>query len=251
LLVSVPHAGTELPRDLLERFSPAARALPDTDWWVDRIWRGVRELGAGMLVARYSRYVVDLNRPPDDTPLYDSASTGLVPRETFDGEAIYLDGAFPDQAESAARVERYWRPYHETLAGELQRLRDLHGHVILLDAHSIRSVVPRLFEGRLADLNLGSHGGASAAPGLVRAAFGQLQDWRGFSRVLDGRFRGGYITRHYGDPANGIHALQMEMAQSVYMQEVPPRRRPDRLESIQRLANGLMKTLLAWKPSDG
>jgi N-formylglutamate amidohydrolase len=250
LLVSVPHAGVELPEGLMQRLSPVGRGLPDTDWWVDRVWRDAMALGAGMLVARYSRYVIDLNRPPDDAPLYRREGTGLVPLSTFDGDDLYPEDDLPNSAEVSDRLNRFWTPFHDALAGELRRLRALHGHVILLDAHSIRSKVPRLFDGRLPDLNLGSHGGASAAPGLVRAAFEQLQEWKGCSRVLDGRFRGGYITRNYGHPSDGIHVLQMEMSQSVYMREDPPREIPARLEAAQGQARRFMQCLIDWNPAD-
>lgn len=251
LLVSVPHAGTELLPDLSGRLTPLARELPDTDWWIDQVWAGAPQLGASMLVANYSRYVIDLNRPPDDEALYAGPGSGLVPTATFDGEPLYLaeNALGPEQV--PLRLQRYWHPYHRALAAELERLRQIHGFVLLLDAHSIRSHVPRLFQGRLPDLNLGSFDGASASANLVQAAFRQLQGWPDCSSVLDGRFKGGFITRHYGRPAAGVHALQLEMAQQVYMQEFPPERDPGKLEKAQALAEDFMRLLLTWRPMNG
>ena len=161
---------------------------------------------------------------------------------------MYRAGEEPDERECAERVARYWRPYHDALAAELERIRAAHGFVVLLDGHSIRSRVPALFEGRLPDLNLGSNSGASAAPDLVARAMGVLDKVRGASAVLDGRFRGGHITRHYGRPDRQVHALQLEMAQSLYMREQPPRRDPGRMQRLQEALATLLWELLGWRP---
>ena len=248
LLVSVPHAGTGVPRNIMRRLAPSARCLPDTDWHVDELWAGAIELGAGMLAARHSRYVIDLNRSPDDQPLYEGAGTGLVPMETFDGQPVYIGGAEPTAAEIDQRRQAYWQPYHDALRAELERIRSKHGYALLLDAHSIRDHVPRLFDGRLPHLNLGSNDGASASAGLISLAVDQLLEWAGFTRVLDGRLRGGYITRHYGRPAEAIHALQFEMAQSVYMSDSLPERDDARLEKARWLVNAFLERLMAWSP---
>jgi len=252
LLISVPHAGTAVPSPIFARFSAPASGLPDTDWFVDRLYGWAPGLGAGLIVAPLSRYVVDLNRPPDDRPLYSSKetslSTSMVPLNTFAGDAVYRDGSEPDEQEVIARTANYWSPYHQRLREELDRIRRAHGHAVLLDAHSIRSRVPLLFEGQLPDLNLGSNGGLSAAPGLRAAALSVLQAGA-HSVVLDGRFKGGYITRHYGNPAGGVQALQLEMAQSVYMQEEPPLWIDHRAEAIQVLLRSLVRMLMDWKPS--
>ena len=251
LLISVPHAGTEVPADLRERFSAPARLLPDTDWNVDRLYKWAVAAGAGMLVAPFSRYVVDLNRPPDDAPLYDLSHTGLsiglVPATTFVAEPVYREGCEPDAAEISERVKNYWQPYHRCLRDELRRIRDLHGHAVLLDAHSIRSVLPLLFDGMLPDLNLGSFDGRSASASLLAAARHALGSPR-YSLVVDGRFKGGYITRNYGDPGNGIHALQLEMAQSAYMQEAPPRWHDDLARPMQDVLQRLVQALINWRP---
>ncbi len=223
LLVSMPHVGLRLPDDLAARLSAPARALPDTDWHVDRLYDFAAGLGASLIQADYSRYVVDLNRPPDDRPLYPGASgTGLCPETLFDGTPLYLKGQEPDLDEIAGRLVRFWRPYHVRLAEALAELKARHGFALLFDAHSIRSEVPRLFEGRLPDLNFGSADGASAAPDLASAMYDVCRSAEGFTAVRDGRFTGGYITRHYGRPADGIHALQLELAQITYMDEEPP-----------------------------
>ena len=221
LLVSLPHDGTELPPDIAARMTDAARAVPDTDWHVSRLYAFARELGASILVPRYSRYVVDLNRPPDDTSLYPGQNTtGLCPTRRFSGDPVYLAGQEPSAGEVRERVERYWRPYHDALRDELERLRAAHGRVVLWEGHSIRgSGLPFLFEGRLPDLNLGTANGASCSPRLQARLEAVLSAQPGYDWVANGRFKGGHITRHYGDPARGIDAVQMETSQRNYMDE--------------------------------
>ena len=217
LVVSAPHVGTALPPAIADRLSAAARDLPDTDWHVDRLWEQARALGATTLFADLSRYVVDLNRDPSGRPLYPGAdNTEICPTRTFDGAPIYA-GAPPDAAEVAERIERYWRPYHERLRAALEETRARHGVAVLLDAHSIRSVLPRFFDGRLPDFNFGTADGASCAGALAERLYAAL-DEPGFARVRDGRFKGGFITRTYGRPAEGVHAAQLELAQAAYME---------------------------------
>ncbi|NUS39802.1 MAG: N-formylglutamate deformylase [Lysobacter sp.] len=220
LLVSLPHDGSEIPPDLAARMTTSACRAPDTDWYVSRLYAFAKELGASVLAPRHSRYVIDLNRPPDDTSLYPGQNTtGLCPVVQFSGEPVYRVGETPDAAEIDARIERYWRPYHAALEGELQRLRAQHGRVVLWEGHSIRGECPFLFEGRLPDLNLGTADGRSCSP-LVQARLAQvLQGQSRYDWVVNGRFKGGYITRHYGDPANGIDAVQLEISQRIYMDE--------------------------------
>jgi len=223
LLVSIPHVGTELPDALRSRYAARAVDVEDTDWHLDEVYAFVREMGASLLLPRHSRYVVDLNRPPENAPMYPGVNnTELCPTRFFTGDALYRDGHGPDDAEVAARCERYWRPYHHALEGELARIQAAHGHVVLFDAHSIKSELPWLFEGRLTDLNLGTVDGASCAPTL-RAALGTvLAAQSTYSHVIDGRFKGGHITRHYGRPAAGRQAVQLEMTWRCYMREEPP-----------------------------
>ncbi|ATG46974.1 N-formylglutamate deformylase [Celeribacter ethanolicus] len=239
LLLNVPHAGTQVPDSLRAALTPGALDLSDTDWHMDRIARDLLPEGASLMVANVTRYAVDLNRPSDDKPLYAGATTGLMSTITFDGVPLYRPGAEPDAAEQAERIAAWWTPYHAALAAEIARIKAAHGYCVMLDMHSIRSQVPRLFEGRLPDLNLGTNSGAACAPGLSDAAFAALQASE-YSAVRDGRFKGGYITRHYGQPEQNVHALQIEIAQECYMQEETPwsyiPERADRLkETLARL----------------
>jgi N-formylglutamate deformylase len=220
LFVSLPHDGTEIPDDIAARMTRAARRVPDTDWHVSRLYAFARELGASMIVPRFSRYVVDLNRPPDDESLYPGQNTtGLCPTVQFSNEPVYCEGGAPAGDEIRERVERYWRPYHEALDAEIERLRGAHGRVVLWEGHSIRSVVPFLFDGRLPDLNLGTANGASCALALQQRLVDALEAQRDYSFVVNGRFKGGYITRHYGRPGRRVDAIQLELAQANYMDE--------------------------------
>ena len=220
LLISLPHDGENLPVEVMARLTPDARRLPDTDWHVGRLYDFARELGASILRPHYSRYLVDLNRPPDDLSLYPGQNTtGLCPAIRFDGQPLYIGGEAPTPEEVADRVDRYWRPYHAALRMELDRLREKHGHVVLWDGHSIRSVVPYLFDGRLPDFNLGTANGASCSPALQQALEAVLAAQGEYSWVANGRFKGGYITRHFGRPQEGIDAVQLELAQCNYMDE--------------------------------
>lgn len=250
LLVSVPHAGTAIAPELHDAFVPRALAVEDTDWFVDRLYDFVRALGASLILAHTSRYVIDLNRPPDDTPMYAGANnTELCPTRFFTGEALYREGRAPDAGEIDRRCERYWQPYHRALAAELERLRGEHGHAVLWDAHSIKSHVPWLFEGRLPDLNLGTATGRSCAPSLRRALGDVLDGQQVFSHVTDGRFTGGYITRHYGRPAAGVHAVQLEMCLSCYMGESPPFVPDDRQAArLTPVLVALIEAALSWRP---
>lgn len=223
LLLSIPHMGTHVPPAIAERLTDEARRVPDTDWHLDQLYTFARELGASVLQATHSRYVVDLNRPPDNASLYPGqATTSLCPTETFDGGPVYRDGDGVSDAEMAQRRDTWWRPYHERLRGELDRIRAQHGVAVLWDAHSIRSVLPRFFEGKLPDLNLGTAKGASCATELEQRLVQIAGEAAGYTSVLNGRYTGGYITRHYGEPARNIHAVQLEMTQCSYMQEQWP-----------------------------
>lgn len=224
LLISMPHVGTHLPPELAARLTDTAQQVPDTDWHLELLYRFARELGASVLVATHSRYAIDLNRDPSGASLYPGQSvTGLCPVDDFDHQPIYRDPqGMPDEAEVAQRREALWQPYHRQLQAELSRLHALHGRAVLWDAHSIRSVLPRFFEGKLPDLNLGTADGASCAPELADTLLAIARTAPGHTAVLNGRFKGGYITRQYGRPAEGIHAVQLEMTQCSYMQEALP-----------------------------
>lgn len=245
LLISLPHDGSALPDGYAERLTDAARAVPDTDWHVSTLYAFARELGASMIVPRYSRYVVDLNRPPDDTSLYPGQNTtGLCPTVQFSGEPVYRDGREPDAGEIRVRINRYWRPYHDALSAELARLRREHGRVVLWEGHSIRSRVPFLFEGELPVFNLGTAGGASCAAALEQRLVAVLAAQRDYSHVVNGRFKGGYITRHYGNPADGVDAVQLELAQRAYMNEVSFDYRPELAALVQPILRALLEVCL-------
>ena len=221
LLISLPHDGSRIPDAIAARMRPAARRAPDTDWHVGRLYEPLaKALGASVLRPQWSRYVVDLNRPADGHALYPGRKeTGLVSTVGFDGEPLYVDGAEPDAEEIQQRVNEYWHPYHQALSQELERLRGEHGRVVLWEGHSIRSRVPMLFEGRLPDLNLGTADGASCGPALQQQLQAALQGQSRYTHVVNGRFKGGYITRHYGRPEAGVQAVQLELAQLNYMDE--------------------------------
>jgi N-formylglutamate deformylase len=220
LLISLPHDGIDLPPGFLARLTPDAQRLPDTDWWIARLYEFARDLGASVLRPRYSRYLIDLNRPPDNLSLYPGQnSTGLCPTIQFDGSPLYLEGQAPTEAEIGQRVERYWRPYHDALRAELARLHAAHGRVLLWEGHSIRSVVPFLFDGRLPDFNLGTANGSSCAPACQQRIEAVLAAQSVYTWVANGRFKGGYITRHYGRPDAGVEAVQLELAQCNYLDE--------------------------------
>jgi N-formylglutamate deformylase len=245
LLVSLPHDGSIIPTDLAARLLPPARRAPDTDWHVSRLYAFARELGASMLVPSYSRYVVDLNRPRDDTSLYPGQNTtGLCPIVQFSGEAVYQAGEEPQPEEIAERVATYWQPYHDALAGEIARLRSLHGRVVVWEGHSIRSVVPFLFDGRLPDFNLGTASGASCTPALQQRLERVLAAQADYTHVTNGRFKGGHITRHYGRPAEGVEAVQLELAQCNYMDEESFEYLPDRAGRVQPVIRQLLEACL-------
>jgi N-formylglutamate deformylase len=219
LVVSFPHTGTDIPADIEATLVSPWLARKDADWWVHLLYDFVQSLGATTVRTALSRTVIDVNRDPSGASLYPGqATTELCPITTFDGEPLYEPGATPSDAEIARRRIAYFDPYHSTLAAELNRLRQRHSAVVLYEAHSIRSFVPRLFDGALPNFNIGTNGGASCSPTLT-ASIEAACAGRGFTQVTNGRFKGGWTTRHYGDPARDIHAVQMELACRGYMRE--------------------------------
>ncbi len=249
LLVSLPHDGTALPDAIAARATSAGKRVPDTDWHVGKLYDFARELGASVITPRWSRFVADLNRDPNGHALYPGRSeTALVPVTTFAGEPIYAPGDEPGAQESALRRELYWEPYHQALQDELKRMRGLHPRVVLWDGHSIKSRVPMFFDGQLPDFNLGTAAGASCSRGLQDALTAVLQgraDGDTYSHVVNGRFKGGYITRHYGRPETGIEAVQLELAQYTYMDEDSFEYLPERAASVQVIIRALLETCLA------
>jgi formiminoglutamase len=222
LLVSVPHAGTEIPRAVAERLASERLARKDTDWYVDRLYGFASELGATVVRTAISRTVIDVNRDPSGASLYPGlATTELCPNTTFEGEPLYRVGEEPDASEIAARRAQYFDPYHAALAAQIDRLRARYAAVVVFDAHSIRPRVPRLFDGELPVFNLGTNSGRSCAPELTRL-LERVCDATGLTRVTDGRFKGGYITRRCGDPARNVHAVQVELSMKFYLDEPAP-----------------------------
>jgi N-formylglutamate amidohydrolase len=243
--VSIPHSGTFVPPAIAEDMTAAGRAVPDTDWHVERLYDFLGDIGATVLVATHSRYVVDLNRPADGSPLYPGqAETTVCPVRTFGGEPIYHAGREPGADERRRRIGEYWRPYHDRLYQELVALRERHGTAVLWDAHSIASRVPALFEGELPVLNVGTFDGRSCDPGLGERLFAYARDRSGYSAVLNGRFTGGAITRLYGDPAHRIHAVQLELAQRSYMDEASRAYLPDRAAQLRPALRALLEIAL-------
>ncbi|MGL4541665.1 MAG: N-formylglutamate deformylase, partial [Polymorphobacter sp.] len=215
-VIGLPHTGTAIAADLLPQFVSPWLARRDADWWIDRLYGFAAAMGATVVHTAISRSVIDANRDPSGVSLYPGqVTTGLCPTETFDGAPLYGAGFDPDAAEIERRRVRWHAPYHAALASELVRLRRIHPRIVLYDAHAIRSHVPRLFDGELPQFNIGTNSGASCAPGLTAAVAAAS----GASQVINGRFKGGYTTRHHGNPGAGIHALQMELAMRGYLDE--------------------------------
>jgi len=247
LLISIPHAGTEVTDAVRDGLVEAAQGLPDTDWHLPRLYDFALEMGASVVAGRYSRFVIDLNRPADNKPLYAGATTGLYPDRLFDDIALYREGATPSAAEREQYLQHIWTPYHQTVAGELARLRETFGYAMLWEAHSIRSVLPMLFDGQLPDLNLGTFNGASCDPELATRLVGVCVASEGYSHSLNGRFTGGHITRSYGRPEQDIHAVLLEMTQRTYMDECAPFAYcEERAEQVRPLLRALLQNMLDW-----
>jgi formiminoglutamase len=258
LIVSFPHTGTEIPPDIEAGLVSPWLARQDADWWVDRLYAFAADLGATLVRTAISRTVIDVNRDPSGVSLYPgAATTELCPTTTFDGVPLYRPGAAPGEGEIAARRAAWFDPYHDALRAEIDRLKARRGFVVLYDAHSIRSRVGRLFDGELAHFNIGTNGGASCDGALTRAVEAAC-DTSPFSRVTDGRFKGGFITRRHGRPAEGVHAIQMELACRGYMDEPaaplapetwPTPYEPERAAPLQRVLRDVLAACLAFRPS--
>lgn len=253
LIVSVPHAGTDLG-GFEPRFVNPWLARKDADWWIAELYDFASALGATLVRTRLSRSLIDVNRDPSGASLYPGqATTELCPRTTFDGEPLYRPGQAPDTAEIAERRRFYFEPYHAALAAEIARLQERFGRVALFDAHSIRSRVPRLFEGELPLFNLGANSGRSCDPAL-REKVGAILAASGETYVVDGRFKGGWITRSFGRPGDGVHALQMELACRAYMHEPenvdddnwPTPLDPALADKTRATLRKVLATMLAW-----
>jgi len=252
LIVSMPHVGTFIPHSMGGALNDCAVRRPDTDWHLPRLYDFAAELGATVIAANYSRYAIDVNRPPDGANLYPGRDTPrLCPTDTFDREPLYRAHE-PDAAEIARRMARLWRPYHARLEREIERVLAEHGAVVLWDAHSIVSVAPRLFEGRLVDFNLGTADNTACDPGLAESLLVALRRHPRHSSVLNGRFKGGHITRAFGSPARCVHAVQLEMAECLYMDETSPYTfSPDRANVIRPILREQLEIATAWAARAG
>ncbi len=249
LVLGLPHTGTDMPDDCLARLNATGRAMADTDWHIDRLYAGLAP-DATTVRTPVHRYVIDVNRDPAGASLYPGQNTtGLCPLTDFDGQAIYLAGQAPDAEEIAQRVARYHAPYHAALAAELSRVKALHGFALLYDCHSIRSTLPFLFDGRLPDFNIGTNEGTTCARALSDLVMDICEKAEGYTAILNGRFKGGWTTRHYGRPAEGLHAVQMELAQSTYMAEAAPWTYLDAPATRTRShLENILVTLSDWRP---
>ncbi|QND51589.1 N-formylglutamate deformylase [Phyllobacterium sp. 628] len=223
IILGLPHTGTEVPKDIWDRLNENGQLLADTDWHIHTLYDGLLE-GATTVRATFHRYVIDANRDPAGVSLYPGQNTtGLIPETDFDGHTIWRNGEKPAAADIQMRLEQFHTPYHEALAAEIKRVQDIHGLAILYDCHSIRSHIPFLFQGKLPDFNIGTNQGTSCAPEIAAATGRFAFAATGYDGVMNGRFKGGWTTRHYGKPEKGVHAIQMELAQSTHLQtEAPP-----------------------------
>lgn len=222
LLLAQPHGGIDIPDSILQRLNSLGQARADTDWHISRLYDGL-SADATIVSTPIHRYVIDANRDPADESLYPGQNTtSLCPLTSFDGDPIYLEGQAPSTDEIQQRQQDYHQPYHDAICEQLERIRQIHGYVILYDCHSIRSQVPYLFEGRLPDFNIGSNSGSSCDPAVERVLQDHCEAASGYRTAVNARFKGGWTTRHYGRPQQGYHAIQMELAQCNYMQEQAP-----------------------------
>ncbi len=251
LLISMPHSGTRLTAEVKKAMTAQAKLLPDTDWYIPEIYSMATDLGASVLRANYSRYVIDVNRSLDDVPLYSSKTTGLFPDILFADEPVFADQMQPDEAHQAACKQHVWQAYHATLARQLARLKALHGYAILLDAHSIASVVPMLFDGKLPDFNWGTNDGKACPASLLQVATKSVE-LAPYSQVCNGRFKGGFITRHYGRPSEHVYALQLELGQDTYLADGDQQTYimdKAKLARLQVIITKLVHGLCAWRPA--
>ena len=250
LVLGLPHTGTDIPADCLARLNDTGRAMADTDWHIDGLYAGLSD-HVTTVRKTIHRYVIDANRDPSGVSLYPGQNTTtLCPLTDFDGLPIYRAGHLPDEAEIIRRRDTYHAPYHAAIAAELARVKAVHGFAILYDCHSIRGHIPFLFDGILPDFNIGTNEGTTCAPALESAVREICAGAEGYTSILNGRFKGGWTTRHYGRPNEGQHAIQMELAQSTYMIENPPwDYAPDKAEALRKHLKSILETLSDWSPS--
>jgi N-formylglutamate deformylase len=223
LILGLPHTGTDVPDEIFQRLNKNGKLLADTDWHIHTLYDGLVP-NITSVRATFHRYVIDANRDPEGVSLYPGQNTtGLISTTDFDGKAIWKEGHEPTAHDVASRLKDFHAPYHTALQAEIKRVQSIHGIAVLYDCHSIRSNIPFLFEGRLPDFNIGTDSGKSCHPAIEKAVKEATAGAKGYSDILNGRFKGGWTTRHYGQPANGVHAIQMELAQATHLaSEAPP-----------------------------
>ncbi|SET21877.1 N-formylglutamate deformylase [Thalassotalea agarivorans] len=245
LLISMPHNGEALPQDVSTQMTDTGKQVKDTDWAMDILYDFAQAMGISVLKPRYNRYLIDLNRSPEDENLYPGQdSTELCPTTSFDKAPLYLAGKEPNSTEIKRRIDAYWHPYHQAIIDELARIKAIHGMAFLYDAHSIASQVPRFFEGTLPDFNFGTADGKSCPETLVNRLLDL--DFTPYSAVANGRFKGGYITRQYAQPSEHIFTLQLELSQATYMHEELARLSQDKLAQVQPYLKAIIETVLAY-----
>ena len=238
VLISMPHNGVEIPLEIQSKMTGSAKLMADTDWYLDRLYQFAVERGCYLINPKYSRYVIDLNRPEDDQNLYPGQdTTELCPTTQFDKQPIYLQNCNPNNEEIDTRIKKYWRPYHQQLSATISEIKNKFGMVLLFEAHSIKSQVPRFFDGQLPDFNFGDFNHKSCSIRLTD----RLSEWtiENYSKVVNGRFKGGYITRAYGDPANNIHGIQLELSQATYMNEDSLQFAPEKAEQVSKTLHAM------------
>lgn len=245
LVLAQPHGGTEIPGSILARLNHHGNDRADTDWHIGRLYAGLLA-DATIVSTPIHRYVIDANRDPADQSLYPGQNTtGLCPTTTFDGTKIYLEGQSPSVDEIRERQRRYHQPYHDALRKQLERVHQIHGYVILYDCHSIRSLVPYLFDGRLPDFNIGTNSSSSCDQAIESAVQTVCAAAAEYRTVSNGRFKGGWTTRHYGEPVRGFHAIQMELAQCNYMLEQSPWSYDDsKADKLRVILADILKSLI-------
>ncbi|MDC0659911.1 N-formylglutamate deformylase [Leisingera sp. SS27] len=250
LVLGLPHTGTDVPPEVWECLNETGRALADTDWHIHDLYSRLVE-DITTVRTPIHRYVIDVNRDPAGLSLYPGQNTTtLVPLTDFDGLPIWQEGKEPDEAEITRRRDAYHAPYHAALMAELERVKAIHGFAILYDCHSIRGDIPFLFEGRLPDFNVGTNMGETCDAAIEALTVAHCEAAEGYTSTLNGRFKGGWTTRHYGRPADGLHAIQMELAQATYCQESPPwTYLPERAGQLRAHLTNILTDLKNWRPS--
>ena len=249
LLISIPHNGSAIPDSIAATMTDVGKSSRDTDWFLDRLYDFEETSDAGLIASHHSRYVVDLNRnahAPAAQSLYPGQNTtGLFPQITFEQLPVYQPGNEPDAEEQSRRIEKFWQPYHDRLKSELERMRATFGIAVLFEAHSIESRLPFLFEGELPDLNFGTNAGKSCDEEMANTIQSSFPA-KGYSHVFNGRFIGGFITRHYANPADGIHTVQLELSQATYMDQSTKQWLPDKAAEVQPVLRSVIQAIRGW-----